>query len=189
MFGRHVPDKKLSDETDQQREERVWRKKVHVTPDGQCFIPPFALKNALESAGRWLSMKIPGEGHKTYTKRFLAGTIVVDPLLLEKPGGDPIVLDDVEGQELFVPSDGRRGGSKRVPRIFPTIAEWNTTAEIHVFDNIITEEVMHKHLEAIGMFIGFGSMRVENGGTNGRFRVASHVVKEMTESMSRGETA
>ena len=35
----------------------------------------------------------------------------------------------------------------------------------------VTEEVVKKHLEESGKFIGFGSMRVENGGVAGRFSV------------------
>ena len=39
------------------------------------------------------------------------------------------------------------------------------------FDQRLTEEVVRAHIEEAGKFIGFGSMRVENGGVAGRFAV------------------
>ena len=50
FFGKPVFEKKNSDETHEQFEERTWSLKVHQTDDGQVFIQPFALKNALEAA-------------------------------------------------------------------------------------------------------------------------------------------
>jgi hypothetical protein len=82
-------------------------------------------------------------------------------------------VDDVEGQPLFVPSDGKRGSGKRVIRIFPTIHYWSTTARVLILDGKIDEPVLHEHATEAGQFIGFGSMRVENGGSNGRFKVTS----------------
>lgn len=180
MFGKHVPELKADDETHEQREQRTWKQKVHLTKEGQCYLPPFALKNGLESAARWLSLKIPGEGHKTFTKRFVAGVLVSDKLLLFDKVGKPIGLDAVEPVPIFAPSDGKRGGPKRVFRIFPTIHDWQTDVVIHVFDNKITANVMERHLKTVGQFIGFGSMRVENGGINGRFAIDKFQTKTET---------
>lgn len=171
MFGRYVLDEKTKDETHEQYEQRTWKGKVHEQ-DGQCFIQPFALKNALESAGKWLSMKIPGEGKKTFTDRFRKGVLVTDRMMLSD-GGKPVDMEQVEPRSLFVPSDGKRGGPRRVFRIFPTISGWSTTVRLHVLDGKIDESVLMDHLQCVGDFIGFGSMRVENGGINGRFRVDS----------------
>lgn len=171
FFGAPVLEERQSDETHEQREQRLWTKKVHQTPDGQAYIQPFALKNALESAGSRLNMKLTGKA--TYTKLFRQGVMVVDPLLLSKPDGSKISISDINPRPLFVPSDGKRGGGKRVMRIFPELQEWTTIATITVLDPRITPEVMLKHLEEAGKFIGFGSMRVENGGITGRFAVAA----------------
>ena len=168
-FGKHVSEPKGDDETHQQYDKRTWRQKVNTLPNGQCFLQPFALKNALESAARWLSMSIPGEGKKTFTKRFASGIIIADRMLLTDHSGKPITIDDVSPEELFVPADGKRGSGKRVPRIFPIVREWATEVEITILDNKITDEVLYRHLDACGKFIGLGSMRVENGGINGRF--------------------
>jgi hypothetical protein len=178
MFGQHVSEPKNNDETHDQHERRTWQQKVPVTPEGQCYLQPFAIKNGLESAAQWLSLKIPGEARKTYTKRLTSGIMVVDKLLLYKASGQPVTMDDVEGRELFVPSDGKRGGSKRVIKIFPTVTDWRADAVVHVFDNKITGDVMEQHLDAFGKYVGFGSMRVQNGGINGRCAIEGFVAEE-----------
>ena len=172
MFGRYRPEIKEKGETHEQHEQRTWREKVSRTPEGVCYLQPFALKNAFESAGKWLGMKIPGEGKKTFTDRFRKAVLVVDRMLLTN-NGKPVMIDDVEPRSLHVPSDGRRGSAKRVVRIFPTITQWETEIAIHVLDGKIDKDVLLDHLECCGDFIGFGSMRVENGGINGRFAVDS----------------
>jgi hypothetical protein len=172
MFGKKAVSKKGTNETHDQYEDRVWKEQIHQA-NGECFIQPFAFKNALESAARWLSMGIPGEGKKTYTKRFASGVLVVDRMLLLNTKGKAVKVDDVEPVRIFAPSDGKRGSGKRVWRIFPTVHDWNTVAVIHVLDDKITEEVLAAHVKAAGQFIGLGSMRVENGGINGRFDVVS----------------
>lgn len=171
MFGKCAVSKKESNETHDQYTERVWREQIHADDKGQCFIQPFAFKNALESAARWLSMGIPGEGKKTYTKRFASGVLIVDRMPLFGANGKPIHVKDVTPLKLFVPSDGKRGSGKRVWRIFPTVTKWSTTATIHVLDDKISHEVLEAHIRAAGQFIGMGSMRVENGGINGRFDI------------------
>jgi hypothetical protein len=179
MFGKNVTEKKRDDETHEQKEFRTWQQKVHLTTDGQCFIQPFALKNCLESAARWLSMSIPGEGKKTFTKRFTSGVLVTEKMLLVDSKGKPLTIDDVEPIEIFAPSDGQRGSKKRVVRIFPTIHEWRSKGEAYLFDSKITEDVFRRHITAAGKFVGFGSMRVENGGINGRFAVENLSSKEI----------
>lgn len=179
MFGKHVDEDKRDDETHNQKEARTWQQKVHAEPSGQLFWPAMALKNNQTSAAKWLSLRIPGEGAKTYTKRFMAAFVPADKLLLTKPDGSPLTMDDIDPIKLFVPSDGTSGSGKRVPRIFPTLHEWQTVAKFYIFDNKITEEVLFKHLVTGGRFIGFGSMRAENNGINGRWRPENLMCKEM----------
>ena len=178
MFSKYVPEQKRDDETHDQRERRTWPQKVAVTDAGQCFLQPFALKNCLESAAKWLSLKIPGERSKTFTKRFLSGVLVTEKLLLADGNGG-LSMDDIDPMELFVPSDGVRGSGKRVIKMFPTLHSWQCEASLLVFDNKITEDVMARHLDAAGKFIGMGAMRAENGGINGRFSVADLVCDEI----------
>jgi hypothetical protein len=183
MFGTHVTTPKRDDETHDQYEERTWQHKVRLLDDVP-FLQPFALKNALESASKWLAMKIPGEGKKTFTKRFASGVLVTEKMPLVDSKGKPLSIDDVEPVRIFAPSDGVRGSGKRVFRIFPTVHEWQTTCEIVVFDNKISNTVLEKHLVAAGKFIGFGSMRVENGGINGRFHVEDLKVEDIADDLA-----
>lgn len=171
MFGRHVPEGKLDNETDDQREHRVWPKKVPVDGNGQCYFNPFAVTNGLVSAARWLKRKVPGERGATYTKRFQSGVNPNSKLMLFDSNGDPLTIDSVEPITLFVPSNGQHGSGSRVPRIFPTLHQWVMQGDVLVFDGKITEKQLRDHLEAMGRFIGFGAMRAENGGINGRFLI------------------
>jgi hypothetical protein len=181
FFGKHVTEKVKDNETRDQHELRTWPLKVHVMEDGTLFFPPFGVKNTLEEAAGWLGRKIKGEGQSTYRKRFLRGILVVEPLLLFNVNGEPATMDDIVPLELFVPSDGKRGGSKRVAKIFPMLDKWEAIGSCYIIDGKITPELLKEHLVAAGAFIGFGSMRIGNGGTNGRYEVthfASEVIAE-----------
>lgn len=170
MFGRPYDEKKLADETHDQFEERCWTQKVAKDKSGQCFVTGFALKNALESAASRLQIKVPSS-KGTFTKLFRQGVRCFGPFPLAKRDGKPLTIKDVDPIKLFVPADGKRGSAKRVMRVFPTANNWEAEVEVHVVDKRITEEVLRRHIEEVGQYIGFGSMRVENGGINGMFEV------------------
>jgi hypothetical protein len=144
-------------------EKRTWNERLHATPDGFVFIPPMAFKNCLSEAAKYLSIQIPGKGKATYTKHFEAGLMIMDPVVLG------IKKSDVPGEWLHVPSDGRRGGTKRVTKKFPIIHEWDGDLIVHVLDETITGEVLRQHLEQAGKFIGVGRFRPRNNGYYGRF--------------------
>lgn len=156
-------------------ERRTWRHRMHVNEDGEVYIPPMALKNCLAEAAKFLSIKIPGKGKQTYTKHFEAGVMVMDPIELG------IKAADVPGEELFVPADGRRGGGRRVIRVFPLITRWEGTAIIHVIDETITEPVLRQHLTEAGNLIGMGRFRPRNNGYYGRFSLVSMEQIEVEE--------
>jgi hypothetical protein len=165
--GRHYQEPKLEKESPDDYERRTWRNRMHTTEDGRVFIPPMALKLALEQAAQFLSVNVPGKGKATWTKHFTAGIMVMDPVVL------PIKAADVKPNWLFVPSNGRRGSGKRVNRCFPLIPEWSGEAHFYVLDDSITENVFRYHLEEAGRFIGIGVFRPRNGGFFGRFVVES----------------
>jgi len=153
-------------ETHDAHEERTWRERLHTTEDGFVFIPPNVLKNCLSEAAKYLSKKVPGAGKATYTKHFEAGVMVLEPAAL------PIKAVDVRPERLFVPSDGKRGGGKRVWKNFPHIpAGWTTTTEVMILDPLITEDVFREHIEEAGNYIGIGRFRPRNNGYYGRFTV------------------
>lgn len=173
LYGRQYNVPKLQRESPAEYEERTWRERLHVNDAGQVVLSPLSIKNSLRDAARYLSEQIPGKGKSTYTKHFKAGIMVFEfaPLLDSK--GQPIKADTVEPLWLNVPSDGMTGGTKRVPKAFPQVKEWVTTVDVHVLDEVITKDVLLRHLTQDGNFIGLGAMRVANGGISGRFKVVS----------------
>lgn len=163
--SKHYNVPKLEKESAKDYEARTWKGRAHVDELGMMFIPPMAFKNCLAEAAKYLSIQIPGKGKATYTKHFEAGVLVTDPV----PLGIPI--DGIEGLWLFVPADGRRGGSKRVEKCFPVINQWKADVVFYVLDETITKDVFHYHLEQAGKFIGIGFFRPRNNGYFGRFEV------------------
>lgn len=156
---------KLPRELPKDYEARTWRNRLHVNEAGNVFIPPTAFKNCLSEAAKYLNVQIPGQGKATYTKHFEAGVLVIDPLDLK------IKAEDVPGEWLFVPADGKRGSGKRVEKCFPIIHEWAGAVRFLILDEIITKEVFHKVLTGAGQFIGIGRFRPRNNGFYGRFQI------------------
>lgn len=154
-------------------EARTWRERMHVNKDGKVFIPAMQFKNCIAEAAKYKSMKIPGKGNATFTKHFEAGVIVTDPLVL------PDQKDEVRGEWMHVPSDGKRGGSKRVMKCFPHISQWEGDVTFYIVDEIITLKVFQEHLIAAGTFVGVGAFRPRNNGICGRFEVLKVVEQEM----------
>lgn len=170
VYGKFVTEEKLTREGHDAYEKRTWEHRQHIDADGNNFIPELALKNSLSAAAKYLSEPIPNKGKSTFTKHFEAGIVVEQDIILEK-------ATEMEGMTLHVPSDGMRGGSKRVLKTFPTIQKWEGTAIILVYDEIITKEVLYKHLTVCGRLIGIMSFRPRNNGNKGTFSIAS--IKEL----------
>ncbi len=173
--GRFADEPRLTDskgrqvETADDHEKRTWRKRCHVNKAGFVFIPPMAFKNALSEAAAFLSLQIPGQGKSTYRKHIEAGVLVFEPLVL------PVKVDDVPGEWLFVPADGKRGGGKRVKKCFPVIQDWGGDVTFQILDEVITEDVFRVHAETAGRLIGIGRFRPRNNGFYGRFDVTGLV--------------
>ena len=83
-FGRYyagdIP--KRDKESAADYEERTWRNRLHSMEDGRIFIQPFAFKNCLDSAAKYLGKQIPGKGKATFTKHFVSAVLVTAPLIL-----------------------------------------------------------------------------------------------------------
>lgn len=152
-------------ETHADHEKRCWRERLHQNEKGEVYIPPMALKNCLAECAKFMSVQIPGRGKSTYTKHFEAGLLVTDPIMLG------IQADQVEGEWLFVPADGNRGGGKRVDKCFPLLPSWEGLFTCFVLDQTITKDVFDLHLREAGRFIGLGRFRPRNAGFYGRFQV------------------
>jgi len=156
---------KLEKESAADFEASTWRERLHVDDKENVFIPPMAFKNCLSEAAKYLSIQIPGKGKSTYTKHFEAGVLVIEPMILA------VKKSEVQGEWLFVPADGRRGGSKRVEKCFPVIHKWEGEIEFMIVDETVTRDVFRKVLDEAGRFIGIGRFRPRNNGYYGRFIV------------------
>lgn len=167
---------KLNKETPEAFEKRTWREKVWADEQGQVCIPPMALKNSLAEGAKRANKSIPGKGKSTYTKYFESGVIVQDMRGMVLDG---INKDDLECEWLPVPSNGERGGGKRVLKCFPLIKEWEGTATYTILDEAITREVFEEILRETGSFVGLGRWRPKNNGLYGRFEVVKVVYKEV----------
>lgn len=159
-------------------ERRTWRHRMHVTRDGFVEIPGAAFANAVKQAAARLRLRVPGKGQTEYKKYFEAGIMCPDGIIL------PIKAEDVPSDKLFVPSDGKRGGGKRVTKWFPRIDEWNGKVPFFIFDDIITEDVFKQVLVAAGQLVGIGRFRPENCGYYGRFSVKSIEWREEGETLA-----
>ena len=163
--GKFISEVKTQDETHDEFEKRSWRQRMHTNRDGYVFMPPMSFKNALAGAAKYKSVRIPGQGKSTYTKHIEAGVMVVDPLVL------PVKSAEVDGEWLHVPSDGRRGGTKRVLKCFPLIHEWSGIVPFLILDEIVNNQVFGEHLEVAGSCIGVGRFRPRQNGYYGRFKI------------------
>jgi hypothetical protein len=154
-------------------EKKMWRETCNYRKkDKRIIIPPRALKLCVEATAKYLSIQIPGKGKATYTKHFRSGVMVTDPVVL------PQKRDNVQGEWVFVPADGKRGGSARVWKCYPTIEKWKGKATFYILDDTITEAIFEKFLREAGVLTGLGVYRPENGGEHGRFKVTKFVWKK-----------
>lgn len=170
LFGRPVFDEKRDDESHAQFDERTWQQKCSTDNDGKLAISSTAVHKCIIAGAKWLSMKL--EKNKTFTQRFVAGVFPLDPYFPIANGKPTLTPDDCEKLPLYVPSDGKPGGTKRVWRIFPRLKPgWHCRASFLVTDERITEEVFEKHIRTAGLHDGIGSMRIGKGGPNGMFTV------------------
>lgn len=181
-WGKYYQVEKKEGESAAAFEERTWKERCHVDSQDNLLITPMAVKNCLTNIAGYLSEKIEGEGNKKWGKKFESGLMVLDPIILYHNGnGDgntPIKKDEVTGEWLFVPADGRRGGSTRVPKCFPKIESWKGTAKIIVMDEKIDLKTFERHLRAAGNLIGFLRFRPAKNGYYGRFKVNAIKVEE-----------
>lgn len=163
---------KLEGESHEDFDKRTWREKLSVADrDGKrtVVIPAHGLHQAIAAAAKYSKRQIPGQGKATWTAKFSSGIAVLDDPSLNI---DP---SEVMSVTISANADGVRGSGKRVPRRFPVMPEWRATFDIYILDPIITEDVFREMVEIAGMFIGIGRFRPQNGGTNGRFKIAALV--------------
>jgi hypothetical protein len=159
-------------------EQRTCRHRMHVTPDGFVEIPGSCFANTVKGSAKRLGLPVPGKRGAFFTKYFEAGIMCPDGIVLKAKAAD------VPLEKLFVPSDGKPGGGKRVNKWFPRIDKWEGDVKFYIIDDLITEDVFHKVLKAAGMLVGVGRFRPENRGFYGRFEVTSFKWLDDEEAMA-----
>lgn len=169
IMAKPVFEKKQKGETHEKHESRTWREKMHYDKKNQIYIPARAFKNTIYNTAKYFGENIPGEGKKTYTKKFASGIACYDDIKLG------INKDDVEPFVAFVPSNGQSGGSTRVQKHFPFIPEWEGTTQLHVFDPTLLDSInkVEEYIVAAGKMIGLLAWRPANNGDYGRFEMVS----------------
>lgn len=146
-------------------EKRIWRERIHSDANGMCFIPPTSPRIMIAESARFTPRTGPTGGKSTWTKNFEAGLMCIDPIPLG------VHRDEVDGEWLFVPSNGKRGGGTRVWKCFPLFPQWHGDFIFQIFDDSITQEIFELYLKEAGAFIGIGRFRPRNLGYYGRFKI------------------
>jgi len=159
LQGKAIPPKP-ENVSDDEWDKQNWKNRAHIRDD-KLFVPGGAIRQCISATAAYLSIK--KKGISTWTKHFDRGILVPNAMVLD---ASP---DDIECVSLFIPSDGKRGGGRRVWRRFPAINKWSGEVDVYVIDTSIPKEVFIRVATGMGMFSGLGSMRVGNGGEGGMF--------------------
>ena len=156
---------RLKKELDDAYEKRIWREKMHSDGEGYVIIPNNQFLNSLRESAKYLSIKVPGKGSNLYTKHFDAGVVTMGHIKL------PIRKEECDYIRLMVPSDGKVGGTKRVPKCFPIIPSWKGEVTFTILDDIITPDIFEQVLVNAGQLIGIGYWRPIKRGQYGRYKI------------------
>lgn len=178
--AKHYEVEKLQGESHDDYYRRTWRNHMHADGNGMTFISPGAFKNCLSESALFMSIPVPGGGKAKYTKNFEAGVMVITPVPLG------VHRDKVECECLFLPSDGKRGGSKRVNKYYPFFPKWEASVEFVIVDDTVLQSsvidksktVFEQVLIGAGQFIGIGRFRPRKNGWYGRFSVESIKIEQ-----------
>lgn len=196
--GRHHDTPKLEREQPEAYDKRTYLNRLH-TSTGRIFIPPMAFKKCLEETAQYVKMQIVGQGKATYTKNFKRGVLVNEPIMIQRPvsgNGNGAAVDvtpadtrlevvslpldyaditpaDTRLDRIFTSLTPSKMNSPRGWRYFPVIDQWAGIATITVLDELITKDVLQKHLDFAGLITGLGVWRPSspNGGMWGKFKV------------------
>jgi hypothetical protein len=163
--SRHIEEPDIPKESAVARELRLWHKRMHVTKDGKVFIPMMQFTKAVLEAAVYLSLPVEGKKQKTLTKHFITSVRCVTDLVTKWSA------KDIQPEELFVPSNGKRGGGSRVTKYFPLIPSWEGTITFIVADETITQSAFEMVIRCAGALIGIGRFRPKNEGSYGMFEV------------------
>lgn len=170
--SRFVRADKKPDESDAAFDLRTWRDKAHSTETGHVYIPPMAVKDAIDTAAKRAGTKIAGRGAALWSKVIQSGVLCMSNVLLFRDG-KPVLTSDLVPLTLFCDVRGIKGGSQRVMRTFPMVpAGWTAQVVLSVIDDSVPRGLLEDYLYRSGVVVGVGRFRPAVGGYNGRYTVS-----------------
>ena len=140
---------------DKGRDPAKWERehfleKCYRDEAGSLVIPARAVKKSFVEACRFVVRKPKGVSFRSYGPLIEAAMVIPTDALLDVP------IERVQPLTLVVnldPSKGNKG--PRGPRTRPMIPlPWTATAELIVFDQILTEDVLQEIAERAGKQVG-----------------------------------
>lgn len=163
--SRALQSEKERNETHDDFDKRIWPEHQHIDADGNPYIPAVAINQGMAAAASYLAKggELKKKGQANWSQNFLCGLAVAK--------GPQLDASPVRPERVYCNADGKRGSGTRVWRTFPVFDKWASTVVIHILDDTIPEEIFERVVGAMGLFIGIGRYRPQNGGYLGRFTV------------------
>ncbi len=171
--SRALQSEKTREETHEDFDKRIWPERMHVTEDGEVFIPATAITQGMAAAASYLGKggNLKKKGNATWAQNFTCGLAIAQGPRLG------VQAKDVRPELVYCHVNGQRGSGARVWRRYPIIDEWSTTFTIHILDDSIPDAIFRQVLEAFGLFVGIGRYRPLNGGYLGRFTIEDLAIR------------
>ena len=179
-WGRKAPETRRDDESHEAYDERTVLSRVRLDDDGNCALSAEGIKKAILVGATRLNIKVPGGGGKaTFKARLMAALLMTRDGFTVYRKGKPVVLDDLTVEAFLVPSDPSKPKGGRVTRRFPKLyGSWEANCDYMLTDEMISEDILIKHIRAAGVFDGIGTFRVGTGHSHGLFALAGDAAGE-----------
>jgi hypothetical protein len=161
-----------------------WIDRAYIDANDHLYLPAHAVKKALDSSltfaakhGMVEESLHPGRSLNEWLvetrANFKTGILVVEPpKLTTTTGSMPLRRSDLVPVWHHVPRYGR-GDNEKVAKGFPTVESWAMSVTMCLLSDAIDESLVELSLMRAGSYIGFGAMRIENGGCNGAFELVA----------------
>jgi hypothetical protein len=148
-----------------------WMERAFIDSSDLLYLPAHAIKRCLDSSILFASKHslLKGVDVDALRHQFYTGILISDaPRLTTATGQHPLRRSDLLPVSHTVPRNGW-GDSEKVTKIFPTVDSWATCITMCLLLDDIDVSQAKSVVEWAGSYIGFGAMRLENGGCNGAF--------------------
>lgn len=173
-WGKRSPEVRRDDEAHDAFDERTALTRVRLDENNNVAISSQGLKKAILVGATRLNIKVPGGGGKaTFKARLTAALLVTQEAFAVYKNGKLVTLDDLSIEAIDVPANPDKPKGPRVTRRFPKLyGTWEAACSYLLTDEMITEDLMLKHIRAAGIFDGIGTFRVGTGQSHGLFSIA-----------------